>query len=573
MTAMSSTSRARSPATGSILNDLRVVVGNRNVVVGAKTRSFSTGYRFGQGPVLAVVRPGSLIELWRTLQICVGAGVIIIMQSANTGLTGGSTPNGTYDREVVLINTLRIKGIYSISGGTQVVCLPGATLYELEAELKPLGREPHSVIGSSCIGASVFGGICNNSGGSLVQRGPAYTQLALYARVDEQGRLELVNNLGIVLGKTPEEILQRLDKRQFSDYDVENNPERHASDNDYCSHVRQVDAATPARFNADPRRLFEASGSAGKVALLAVRVDTFPKYTDTVTFYVGTNSVADLAAMRRDILRDFKSLPIAGEYIHREAFDVAARYGKDMFIAIERLGTDRLPWLFSLKAKIDDMAHRLPLLPRYLSDILMQGAGRLFRNHLPERILNYRDQYEHHLILKMGDEGVSEARSYLRARYPSECGDFFECSDVEARKAFLHRFVVAGAAFRYQAMHHRKVGDIIALDIALRRNEVDWLESLPESIDCILIKRLYYGHFFCHVFHQDYIVAKDADLAALKSQMLEILNKRGAEYPAEHNVGHIYRAKHALVAHYQKLDPGNCFNPGIGQTTRNAQWK
>ena len=31
--------------------------------------------------------------------------------------------------------------------------------------------------------------------------------------------------------------------------------------------VAQVDADTPARFNADPSRLFEASGSAGKVCV------------------------------------------------------------------------------------------------------------------------------------------------------------------------------------------------------------------------------------------------------------------------------------------------------------------
>ena len=49
------------------------------------------------------------------------------------------------------------------------------------------GKNPHSVIGSSCIGASVIGGICNNSGGSLVKRGPAYTELALFAQLDRAG--------------------------------------------------------------------------------------------------------------------------------------------------------------------------------------------------------------------------------------------------------------------------------------------------------------------------------------------------------------------------------------------------
>ncbi len=76
--------------------------------------------------------------------------------------------------EIVIISTLRLDKLHLLDKGEQVLAWPGTTLYSLEKALKPLGREPHSVIGSSCIGASVIGGICNNSGGSLVQRGPAY---------------------------------------------------------------------------------------------------------------------------------------------------------------------------------------------------------------------------------------------------------------------------------------------------------------------------------------------------------------------------------------------------------------
>ena len=46
----------------------------------------------------------------------------------------------------------------------------------------------------------------------------------------------------------------------------------------------------------------------------------------------------------------------------------------------------------------------------------------------------------------------------------------------------------------------------------------------------------------CYVFHQDYIVKKGVDAHALKEQMLELLHERGAQYPAEHNVGHLYKA-------------------------------
>ena len=48
---------------------------------------------------------------------------------------------------------------------------------------------------------------------------------------------------------------------------------------------------------------------------------------------------------------------------------------------------------------------------------------------------------------------------------------------------------------------------------------------------------------------------------------------RGAEYPAEHNVGHLYFAKQALRDHYKALDPSNSFNPGIGHTSKCSHWK
>ena len=88
-----------------------------------------------------------------------------------------------------------------------------------------------------------------------------------------------------------------------------------------------------------------------------------------------------------------------------------------------------------------------------------------------------------------------------------------------------------------------------------------------------MVARLYYGHFFCHVFHQDYIVKKGADPLGVEHRLWDLLDARGAEYPAEHNVGHLYPAKPALAAFYQRLDPGNTFNPGIGQTSKRADWK
>jgi D-lactate dehydrogenase len=185
----------------------------------------------------------------------------------------------------------------------------------------------------------------------------------------------------------------------------------------------------------------------------------------------------------------------------------------------------------------------------------------------------WRDRFEHHLILKMAGDGVSEAARYLSSVFPSATGDFFECTDEEASRALLHRFVAAGAAVRYRAVHDQAVEDIVALDIALKQNDRNWFEILPDDVRAQIHLALYYGHFFCHVFHQDYIVRKGIDTTALEHRLWHLLDERGAEYPAEHNVGHLYRAKPALAEFYRSLDPCNQFNPGIGQTSKYPFWK
>ena len=237
----------------------------------SRTAYYRSGFRSGSGGALAIVFPGTLLEQWKVLQACVEGNCAIIMQASKTGLTEGSCPSGfDYDREVVVINITRIKRIILLDGGKQVVAMPGSTLHELTQELQKVNRAPHSVIGSTTIGATIVGGIANNSGGALCKRGSAYTELALYAQVDKTGKLNLVNHLGIRnLGETPEEILTRLEQDDIPAEDVEGK-DKFASDREYKHRIRNLDADLPNRFNADPSRLYEVSGSAGKVAALSL---------------------------------------------------------------------------------------------------------------------------------------------------------------------------------------------------------------------------------------------------------------------------------------------------------------
>ena len=556
----------------SLIQALKEIVGGRYVLTSNRaTAPYRKGFREGQGPALAVVKPATLLQQWQVLQACVNANVIVIMQAANTGLTGGSTPSQGCDRNTVIINTTRINDIQVLAEQQQIIAFPGASLFSLEKTLAPYGRVPHSVIGSSCIGASIVGGVCNNSGGALVERGPAYTELALYAQVNSDGSLSLINNLDIELGDSPEQILTNLQTKNYTNQDVTTSTKQ-ASDHEYADWVRKTDHDTPARFNADPRRLHQASGCAGKLAVFAVRVDSFAKNDQELTFYLGSNSTAALQAVRKTLLEQATSLPVYAEYLHRDIFQLADNYGRDTVLLIKKLGTNWLPKFFNIKRQLDAVSQKLPFLPKNAVDKLVHRLAALFPSQTPAKLKQWNQQYQHQLILTIKGDAQQQTLALLEHVQQEHQIDFFQCSEQEAKAAYLLRFAAAGAAVQYAKIHHRDVEDILALDIALKRNDTDWFEKLPADISNKLLGKLYYGHFLCHVFHQDYLVKKGEDPKAIKAALLELLEQRGAEYPAEHNVGHHYHAKPALADNYRRLDPTNSLNAGIGGMSKKRNY-
>ena len=79
-----------------LLQDFKQILGEKYILTSESSKyAHRKGYRYGIGEVFAVVKPGNLLESWKVLELCVDAGFIVIMQAANTGLTGGSTPYGS----------------------------------------------------------------------------------------------------------------------------------------------------------------------------------------------------------------------------------------------------------------------------------------------------------------------------------------------------------------------------------------------------------------------------------------------------------------------------------------------
>ena len=137
-----------------------------------------------------------------------------------------------------------------------------------------------------------------------------------------------------------------LQKKNFTEKDIAF-PEKRASDNEYQERVRQIDEPTPSRYNNDGRRLYESSGCAGKLAVFAVRLDTYEIPKKQQVFYIGTNDAQVLTKIRRDILSTFTSLPVSGEYLHRDCYDASKKYGKDTFLVIDKLGSKYINYQIS----------------------------------------------------------------------------------------------------------------------------------------------------------------------------------------------------------------------------------
>lgn len=558
-----------------LINQLKDVVGNNNVLTKTNDKvPYTKGFRVGKGEALAVALPSSLLEMWQLLKACVAHDVIILMQASNTGVTGGSTPDGNnYDRDIVIISTRKINGLHLLDDANQVLAFPGTTLTELENALKPYHREPHSVIGSSCIGASVIGGICNNSGGSLIRRGPAFTEKSLFACIDEQGQLQLVNHLGIHLGDTPEQILSNLVSKNYTTGDAADWQGRIWAD-DYEKKLRDVDSDQPTRYNGNPEYLHESAGSSGKLAVFSVRLPTFESSRGTKTFYIGANDESELVELRRFLLKNLSAAPLQAEYIHRQAFDLTIRYAKHVYKAIGKQGPEKIPALFVQKNQIDKIVRAIPLLPNNTVDSLIQLYNKVTPDGVEPRIMDFHHRFEHHLMLKTEQKDAPELNQLLQDFFASRQGKFFECSSAEEKNAFLIRFGVGACTVYYCEGKGLDINQrLVAFDVALRSNDPQWRLKLPAHLQQQVLLESCCGHFFCFVNHQDYILKPGYDPMAFKHGVLEYVETRGAKYPAEHNVGHLYHASPSYEQHMHQLDPTNSFNAGVGKTSKKKFWQ
>ena len=122
---------------------------------------------------------------------------------------------------------------------------------------------------------------------------------------------------------------------------------------EYKETVKNVEANTPARYNSNKSKLYESSGCSGKIAVFAARIDTFKKEESETTLYLSTNKPEDFTNFKKSVLSNLENLPIYAEYMHKDAYEAAKKYGKDAFLLIYFLGTSTMPIFYKIKTRIE----------------------------------------------------------------------------------------------------------------------------------------------------------------------------------------------------------------------------
>ena len=152
-----------------LIETLRGIVGPGNVLTDGDLRAWEEDWRKRErGKALAVVRPASAAQVAAVVKACAAAGTSIVPQGGNTGLVGGSTPDGSGTQVVLSLQRMnKVRGIDA--DNLTMTVEAGCVLQSLQETAEQQGLLfPLSLAaeGSCTIG----GNLGTNAGGTQVVR-------------------------------------------------------------------------------------------------------------------------------------------------------------------------------------------------------------------------------------------------------------------------------------------------------------------------------------------------------------------------------------------------------------------
>lgn len=156
-------------ATSVLVDQLRQLLGPTGWLEGVDSVHHLVDFRGDfRGEALGVAKPGSTAEVSEVVRICASAGVAVLAQGGNTGLSGGSIPSG--GGPTVVLSLTRMRAIEEIDAdGATITAQAGVTVQELQeaaAGVDRLFAPDWGARGSATLG----GAIATNGGGINVLR-------------------------------------------------------------------------------------------------------------------------------------------------------------------------------------------------------------------------------------------------------------------------------------------------------------------------------------------------------------------------------------------------------------------
>lgn len=422
-------------------------------VENSTTAAYLKGQRLGSGTALAIVRPTTLAQVPQIVQAAIEANCTIIVQGANTGLTGSSVPNETEkdDRPTVIISMKHLTCIQPVDDGTKVLCYAGVGLGSLQSYVETncgTGRMSHSVLGSTFLNPTTAAGVAFGSGGTQIRKGPSTTERALYLKVADDGSgwpiVKLVNTLGIqqldanegessyynnkskdttpatatasttttTTNTTKKQfgdggtVLDKLDamiaRRNIMHMNLQSNTTYGTSpahDYDYSKSLCAFNDEV-TRYNADTKGL-DCNRSEGKVLILATVHDTFPKPSASKSYWLSFEDLETAIQFKEHVaLTDPNQLPESIEYMNRDAFKVIDRAGRFMGHFIKYFGTTsplvRQGWDIKVQIEALPGMGKIPDQIQYLINNLLPPV-------VPKSVMELSKKYDHHILITVGN--------------------------------------------------------------------------------------------------------------------------------------------------------------------------
>lgn len=555
----------KTPAQAKIGATLEGIVGKENVSAHVRMR----GSRIGEGTAEVVVKPGTLTEAVKVLEACVAADVAVLPQGANTSLTGGAVPRDTEcDRPAVVINMRRMNKILPIGeDGHQVLCFAGAGIFDLQDKLqKDYNRDSHSVLGSIFLNPSTAAGVSFGSGGTQIRKGPAFTERALYCKVDKKGNVEVVNTLG--LKSKSLDYLQNA--TSLSGDDMDPKCKLPSSFPNYAERLTKFDGEC-SRYNSDTYGI-DCNRSEGKVLILATLHDTFPMPTSSKLIWLSCKDYSTAHALKQNVcLYNHKDcMTKTCEYMNKDQFNTVDRGARALMYVINLVGMRRVEPLWNLKLFIESLP--VPF-SKVVCDKVLYWVNPVLPRPMSKVIYDMSEEFDHHMLMELAEyspgevERVKERLDQFVASRPPGDIKYHVCADGKDKTmATLFRFSVA-PSFRTCCIGSGNQG--LSIDYAVPKNRTT-LPPLPAEYP--ILERNVTSHFGCNVYHEDIMFGNDVDVHKATKAVKKAVEAINGKLPAEHGHGTEYSAPPETQKRWMQMDPLNIMNPGVGGTSWNKNY-